>query len=328
MQPSQIREALERMLESRELDELAIKLQRLGRLGVYAPVHGQEASVLGSAMALDPGIDWIVPASREQPALLHHGLPLDNLLSTYMGRLDHAAIPADVNLLPRQQAIAAQLPHATGLAWALHLKAVPGVVMVYCGDGASSEGDFHEALNLAGVLNVPLVVIVMNNGYAISTPVARQTAAPSLAARGPGYGIPGVSVDGNDLFAVFDATSSAVDRARSGGGPTLIECKTYRLGFHNTSDNPNAYRPDHEVEKAMQVEPIGRVARYCIHAGLLSEPEIDELKETVRKRIIDAVRRVTALSRPGPGAVFDYVYESLSPTLEQQRSEALRNGEQ
>ncbi|MGU3498696.1 thiamine pyrophosphate-dependent enzyme [Mycobacterium sp. C31M] len=328
MSPSQVREALERMLESRELDELAIKLQRLGRLGVYGPVHGQEASALGSAMTLDPAIDWIVPASREQPALLHHGLPLDNLLSSYMGRLDHAAIPPGVNLLPRQQAIGAQLPHAAGLAWALKLKNEPGVVMVYCGDGATSEGDFHEALNLAGVQHVPLVVVVINNGYAISTPVASQTAAPTLAARGAGYGMPGVTVDGNDLFAVFDATRTAVDRARAGTGPTLIECRTYRLGFHNTSDNPKAYRCDREVEDALQLEPIGRVVRYCLRAGLVAEQELTELKETVRKRVVDAVHRVTALPRPGPAAIFDHVYETLSPTLEQQRLEAIRNGEQ
>ena len=183
MSDALIREALRLMLQSRALDDLAIKLQRLKRIGLYAPVLGQEAAVIGSAMALDPTRDWLVPASREQPAMIRHGLPLENMFASYMGRLDHAAIPPGVKLLPRQQAIGAQLPHAAGLAWALQLQRIHAVAMVYCGDGASSEGDFHEALNLAGVMGAPLVVVIINNQYAISTPFQKQTAA--VESRGP-----------------------------------------------------------------------------------------------------------------------------------------------
>jgi pyruvate dehydrogenase E1 component alpha subunit len=153
----------------------------------------------------------------------------------------------------------------------------------------------------------------------------RQTAADSLAARGAGYGIPAVTVDGNDLFAVFDVTRTAVKRARENMGPTLIECKTYRLGFHNTSDNPNAYRSVAEVEHAREFEPVGRLVRYCIRTELISEQELSELQAQVRQRVLDAIRRVSLLQRPGPNAIFDYVYDTLSPRLQQQRIEAIGN---
>lgn len=198
---AQVREALRLMLLSRVVDDLCIKLQRLNRLGVYGPAYGQEATIVGTAMALNPARDWMVPASREQVAWIHHGLPLDGLLAMYMGRLDRSAIPPGVRMLPRQQAIGSQLPHAAGLAWAMKIKCQRVAVMTYCGEGASSEGDFHEACNLVGVMKAPLVVVVINNQYAISTS-ARQQTAGSLAARAAGYGFPGMAVDGNDLFAV------------------------------------------------------------------------------------------------------------------------------
>ncbi len=226
MTSKQVLDSLHLMLLSRAIDDRVIKLQRMGRVGVYGPVHGQEAAVIGSAMALDPGRDWIVPASREHPAMLRHGLPLQNMFATYMGNFDAAAVRDGVRLLPRQQSIGSQLPHAAGLAWALKLRGIGGVVAVYFGEGASSEGDFHEASNLAGVMRVPLVMLLINNHYAISTPVHRQTAAPQLAARAEGYGFPGFVVDGNDLFAVYATTVEAVNRALSGSGPTLIECRT------------------------------------------------------------------------------------------------------
>ena len=176
MKPAQVVEALRLMMLSRALDDLCTKLQRMQRIGLYAPVHGQEAAVVGTALALDPRRDWMVPASREQPAMLQHGLPLEKLFASYMGRLDAAAIPEEVKLLPRQQSIGTQLPHAAGLAWAVNLRREQAAVMVYCGDGASSEGDFHEACNLAGVMKLPLIIVLINNSYAISTPIRLQTA--------------------------------------------------------------------------------------------------------------------------------------------------------
>jgi len=316
-------DALRLMLLSRAVDDRLIKLQRMGRVGVYGPVHGQEAAVIGSAMALDPQRDWIVPASREHPAMLRHGLPLKNMFATYMGNFDAAAVPDGVRLLPRQQSIGAQLPHAVGLAWALKLRRAGGVVAVYFGEGASSEGDFHEASNLAGVMRVPLVMLLINNHYAISTPVHRQTAAAELAARAEGYGFPGFVVDGNDLLAVYATTVDAVNRAIAGDGPTLIECRTYRMGFHNTSDNPKEYRDTAEVDEAEQRDPIERVRRFAIREGVWSaDQEAAALKE-IRSAIETAQRQVEELPRPGAAAIFEHVYETLPPRLQQQRAEAL-----
>ncbi|MHB8689470.1 MAG: thiamine pyrophosphate-dependent enzyme [Candidatus Dormibacteraceae bacterium] len=323
MSAEQVVAALRLMLLSRAVDDRLIKLQRMGRVGVYGPVHGQEAAVIGSAMALDPSRDWIVPASREHPAMLRHGLPLMNMFATYMGNFDAAAVPDGVRLLPRQQSIGAQLPHAAGLAWALKLRKTGGVVAVYFGEGASSEGDFHEASNLAGVMRVPLVMLLINNHYAISTPVHRQTAASQLAARAEGYGFPGFVVDGNDLLAVYATTVDAVKRALAGEGPTLIECRTYRMGFHNTSDNPKEYRDRAEVDEAEQRDPIERVRRFAAREGIWSKAQEAAALDEIRSEIETAQRQVEELPRPGAGAIFEHVYETLSPRLQQQRAEAL-----
>ena len=323
MTSDQVLDSLRLMLLSRAIDDRLIKLQRMGRLGVYGPVHGQEAAVIGSAMALDPDRDWIVPASREHPAMLRHGLPLKNMFATYMGNFDAAAVPDGVRLLPRQQSIGSQLPHAAGLAWALKLRRIRGVVAVYFGEGASSEGDFHEASNLAGVMRVPLVMLLINNHYAISTPVHRQTAAPQLAARAEGYGFPGFVVDGNDLFAVYATTIDAVNRALSGDGPTLIECRTYRMGFHNTSDNPKEYRDQAELDDAEQRDPIERVRRFATREGIWTAAQETAALEEIRSAIEIAQREVEELPRPGAAAIFEHVYETLSPRLLQQRAEAL-----
>ena len=320
---AQIEEAMHLMLLSRAIDERVIKLHRLSRAGTYGPVHGQEAAVVGSAMALDPARDWIVPASREQPAMIRHGLTLDRLLAGYMGKINFSRIPDEVKMLPRNQSIAAQLPHAVGLAWALKLRRVGGVVLVYFGDGASSEGDFHEAANLAGVQRVPLVFLLINNRYAISTPLNKQTAASSLAVRAEGYGFPGIAVDGNDLFAVYSATVDAVARALKGDGPTLIEARTYRMGFHNTSDNPKEYRDDAEVTAAAELDPIARLRRYAVHTGLWSESIETQVAAAIQAELDDAYDVATALPRPGPEEVFDHVYEALPPRIAEQRSRTL-----
>jgi len=319
MKAEQIIEALRLMLLSRAIDELAIKLQRLGQVGVYSPVHGQEAAVIGSAMALDPSRDWMVPASREQPAMLHHGLPLEKLLAIYMGRIEDGRIPEGVNLLPRQQSIAAQLPHAVGLAWALKLRRQPGVALVYFGDGASSEGDFHEAANLAGVQRVPLVFLLLNNQWAISTPVSKQTAASDLSVRAAGYGFAGMAVDGDDLFTVFAATREAVERARAGGGPTLIEARTYRIGFHNTSDNPREYRDDGEVAAAAAHDPLERIRRYATSAGLWSHEKEAAVKAEIDAELDAAYQKVASLPRPGAAAIFEHVYATLPERVRRQR---------
>lgn len=323
LDPDRVREALRLMLLSRAMDDLCTKLQRMGRIGLYGPVHGQEAAAVGSALALDPARDWMVPASREQPAMLHHGWPLARMFASFMGRLEHATIPDGVKLLPRQQSIGAQMPHAAGLAWSQKLRGERAVTMVYCGDGASSEGDFHEGCNLAGVTGAPLIIVLINNGYAISTPFARQTAAGSLAVRALGYGFPGVSVDGNDVFAVHAAAERAVARALDGGGPTLIECRTYRVGFHNTTDNPDEYRSREEVADAVRRDPIARLRRYVVAAGIMTETGVEAMSGEVEQLLLRTHREVAALPRPAVRAIFDNVYEELPDRVRRQRDEIL-----
>jgi pyruvate dehydrogenase E1 component alpha subunit len=303
-----VREALRLMLLSRALDERCITLHRQGRLGLYAPVLGQEAAVVGSHLAIDPAVDWLVPASREQPAMLRHGWPLDRLLASLLGRIEAARIPDDVQMLPRQQSIATQLPHAVGIAWASSIRGLDGVTLAYCGDGATSEGDFHEACNLAGVMEVPLVLVVINNQYAISTPFSRQTRAGRLADRARGYGFPGVAVDGNDLFAVHEVTRQAVERARAGLGPTMIEAVTYRVSFHNTSDNPSLYRDPGEVADASELDPVARLAAYAVAGGLLDRDAIDAQATQVRAEVDAALELALSYPAPGPEELFRHVF--------------------
>lgn len=315
------REALRLMMLSRALDERAIKMNRLGQLGVYGPVLGQEASVVGSHFAIDPAVDWLVPAYREQPAMLRQGYPLANLLAAYMGRLSAVRVPDGVRMLPRQQSVGTQLPHAAGLAWGQKVLGTGAVVLTYVGEGASSEGDFHEACNLAGVTGAPLVVVVQNNGWAISTPSSRQTAAESIAARAAGYGIAGAVVDGNDLFAVYAATAEAVGRARGGGGATLIESRTFRLGFHNTTDNPGRYR-DREVEAAArELDPVRRVQTYLAARGAFDEATRTAWEAEVAAEVDAAVGQVDAFPRPGVEDVFEHAYADLPPRVRRQRDE-------
>ena len=303
-----LREGLRWMLLSRALDERCVNLHRQGRLGLYAPVLGQEAAVVGSHLPLDPAVDWLVPASREQPAMLRHGWPLDRLLASFLGRTEAARIPDDVRMLPRQQAIAAQLPHALGIAWATAIRGEPGVTLVYCGDGATSEGDFHEACNVAGVMGVPLVVVVINNQYAISTPMARQTAAARLADRARGYGFPGVAVDGNDLLAVYEVTRQAVERARAGRGPTLVEAVTYRMSFHNTSDNPSLYRDQEEVARSGERDPVARLAAYAARMGLMDTDAIEADAATARAHVDAALELALSYPPPEPDQVHRHVF--------------------
>jgi pyruvate dehydrogenase E1 component alpha subunit len=317
-------EALRWMLLSRLYDERATALQRQGRLGVYSPVLGQEASVVGSCMTLDPSQDWLVPQYRELVAYVHHGHPLERITANYFGKVLSGRIPDGVKLLPNQVALAAQLQHATGLAWGLKLQKKEGIVMTYIGEGGSSEGDFHEALNLAGVTGAPVVFFLQNNQWAISTPRRLQSAATSLALRAQGYGFEGVQVDGNDVMAVYQVTKEAVDKARQGGGPTLIESHTYRMSFHNTTDNPERYRDPKEYEEAKTRDPIQRVTAYLAKLGLWDEARESAMRASVEQQIDEAVAAATAFPAPEPGQVFENVYATLTPRLAAQRAELVK----
>ncbi len=321
MRDDQVVEALRWMLLSRAFDARATALQRQGRLGTYSPVKGQEASVVGTAMALDPSRDWVVPSYRELPALARQGYPLDRMFASYMGKVRYARIPDDVRVLPNQVALATQLPHAVGLAWGLKLQHLDSVVMPYFGDGASSEGDFHEALNLAGVTRAPVVFVLQNNQWAISTSRAVQSAVEFFSVRAAGYGFPGLTVDGNDLLAVYAAARDAVARARAGEGPTLIETITYRLSFHNTTDNPREYLPDGWLEEAEKKDPILRLERWLSSRGLWDEGARAAMEGEIAEQMDAALAAAAAAPAVRPADVFADVYADPPERLLRQRRE-------
>ncbi len=318
---AQLVEAYRWMLLSRMLDERAVSLQRQGRLGTFSAVYGQEASVVGSSLTLDPARDWIVPQYREAPALLRHGYPLRSLLLYYIGHPRGALVPEPVRVLPIQISLAAQIPHAVGLALGLKLQRLDGVVMTYFGDGASSEGDFHEACNLAGITRAPVVLVLQNNGYAISTPRSRQTAADTFAARAEGYGFPGVVVDGNDLLAVHQVCRQAVERARSGAGPTLIESQTYRLYPHNTADDSTRYVPAAELAERRQADPLPRFHRYLAGRGLITDEQVERMREEIAAELTAAVSAAEAEPRPTEADLLRQVYRQPGPQLPRRRRE-------
>jgi pyruvate dehydrogenase E1 component alpha subunit len=319
----QLQEALRYMILSRILDERAISFQRQGRAGTHAPAVGQEAAVVGSALAVDPARDWIVPQYRENAAYIRHGVPIESFWLARMGWGQAGTVPEEVRVLPAQIAIAAQLPHAVGLAWGLRLRGEDSVVLAYVGDGGTSEGDFHEAANLAGVQNAPIVFVCQNNRWAISTPVRKQTATSSIASRAIGYGFPGMRVNGNDILAVYEATVTAVDRARRREGPTLIEAVTYRLGMHNTSDDPGRYMGSDELAAWGQRDPIERLRKVMRSKGLWDESAEKEMTSEAEHRIDAAWTKAgeIAAAIDPVDVVFGNVYADSGPRLRSQESE-------
>ena len=316
-------EGLRWMLLSRAFDTKATALQRQGRFGVFSPVIGQEASVVGSAMAFEPRTDWLVPQYRELPAYLMWGFPLVKHILNLSGNPVAGRIPDDLKMLPTQVSLAAQLPHAVGLAWGLQIQGKEGVVVTYFGEGSSSEGDFHESCNLAGVTGAPIVFFLQNNQWAISTPRSFQSAARYFADRAAGYGFPGRVVDGNDLLAVYEVTKEAVDRARRGEGPTLIESITYRMSFHNTTDNPSRYQDPKDLEEARGRDPIERVETYLRERGMWSEEKEKEYRAAAAQEIEDALVEAQKAPRPEPSQIFENVFAELTPRQAAQRRELL-----
>jgi pyruvate dehydrogenase E1 component alpha subunit len=300
-------------LLARRFDERMLRLQRQGRIGTFGPIRGHEAAVLGSIYALRE-TDWLVPYYREWPAYMWRGWPLENLILYYAGYAEGMRVPDGIRDLPLCIPIASQIPHAVGVAYAARYKGEDSVTLVYFGDGASSHGDCQEAMNFAGVFQVPLIFLCLNNQWAISLPRAKQTHAKTIAHKAIAYGFPGVQVDGNDLLAVYVATREAVERARRGGGPTLIEAVTYRLSLHTTADDPTKYRGDDEVKAWEAKEPLPRFRRYLETKGLLTEASHAALEAEVDVQIREAVERAEARMQADPLDAFDHVY--AEPTAE------------
>src|SRR5437762_98141 len=288
--PGDLKALYRAMVLGRRLDERMVRLQRQGRIGTFAPIKGQEASQMGSVFALRP-TDWMVPSFRETAAMIWRGWPIEKILLFFAGYVEGGQPAPDQHDLPITIPVGTQLPHAVGLAYAAQYRGDDAVVMAYFGDGATSEGDFHEALNFAGVWHVPIVFVCQNNQWAISVPLKKQTHSRTIAEKALAYGFPGLQVDGNDVLAVYAATKEAVDRAREGNGPTLIECVTYRLGVHTTADDPTKYRSEEEVREWERKDPLTRFTAYLEKKNLLEEG----LEATVDEEIASAVRRFEAV---------------------------------
>src|SRR5881275_1409547 len=295
------------MVLLRTYDERSLVYHRQGRIGTYAIFWNHEAMQAGSAHALSDD-DWIFPSYRESAIGLLRGMPASTVLSWWRGHPTGWWNPADYNVASICVPIATHVPHAAGLAWGKKLRGESACAIVYFGDGATSEGSFHEGANLAAVMCAPLVLFCNNNQWAISTPLEAQTAAETLADKAIGYGIPGVRVDGGDVLAVFEATRDAVARARAGDGPTFIEAVSYRTAPHATADDPRAYIDLERVEEEKRNECLGRYEAYLRRAGVLS----DELAESTRAEAAEALRSGIAAAEEEPpsdvGLVFEHAY--------------------
>jgi len=308
----------ELMLLSRSFDERAVALQREGRLGTYPPIHGQEAAQVGSAFALAGG-DWVFPSFREMGAHLTLGYPIPQLLQYWTGDERAQKVPPHLNIFPFCVAVGSQIPHAVGAALAARYRRDQVAVVTYFGDGATSKGDFHEAMNMAGVYTLPMLFICQNNQWAISVPLKGQTASATLAQKAIAYGFQGVQVDGNDVFAVYSATRQALDKARSGAGPTFIECLTYRIADHTTADDAGRYRSEQEVELWRDRDPILRLERFLAARAGWNLEKGKEAKARANGIIDAAVREMESIAPPAATELFDDTQATLNPRQAEQR---------
>ena len=308
------------MLLARKFDERLLNLQRQGRIGTFAPIEGQEAAQLGTIAHLR-STDWMVPAFRETAAELWRGRSLESIIIYYNGFNEGVAIPEDRNDFPISVPVGSQMIHAVGLGWAAKYRQTDDIAMTFFGDGATSQGDFHEALNFAAVFQAPVIFVCQNNQWAISIPVSQQTRSQTLAQKALAYGMPGIQVDGNDILAVYAAAQEAVQRARSGDGPTLIECVTYRLMMHTTADDPKRYRADEEVERWKRRDPLPRFEKYLADKKLLSDEQRSQVESDVLEEIQAAIDRAEKQMEAmgDPIDMFNYNYAEMTPDLKVQK---------
>jgi len=309
---SRILAMYESMLLARTFDERALALQREGRMGTYPQLLGQEATQVGSAFALDP-CDWVFPSFRETGVHLTLGYPIVQLFQYWSGDERGLITPDHLNIFPVCVSVGSHIPHAVGAAMAARYRRDPAVMVAYFGDGATSKGDFHEGFNMAGVFRLPVVFICQNNQWAISVPLSGQTAADTLAQKAVAYGFEGVQVDGNDVFAVYRATLDALEKARSGGGPTFIECLTYRMANHTTSDDAARYRSSEEVESWRLRDPLLRLERFLANKGLWSEDVGIEMKTRITATVDAAVEAMEALPPAVAADLFNHTLAHLTP---------------
>ncbi|WP_010097782.1 pyruvate dehydrogenase (acetyl-transferring) E1 component subunit alpha [Ornithinibacillus scapharcae] len=309
------------MYRIRTFDKKAKSLQRQGRIGTYPPFEGQEASQVGSALALREN-DWLFPTYRDHGAMLTFGSNMTRTFLYWNGRLEGCVPPEGKNIFPAAVPIATQLLHAVGASWAEKRKGTDNIAIAYFGDGATSEGDFHEGLNFASVFQTPTIFFNQNNGYAISVPFERQMNSRTIAQKGVAYDIPSVRVDGNDFFAVYFEMQEAIKRARSGNGPTLIEAVTWRTGAHTTADDPTKYRPEGLGQDV--VDPIVRLERFMKNQGYYEDEFIATTQSKVEEEIEAAVKEMEAYPKANVEDLFDHVYANPPEQLMEQKNSYLQ----
>lgn len=309
----------ESMVFIRAIDEKALNLQRTGRMGTYASIQGQEAIQVGAAAALQPS-DWFFPAFRATGLSVLRGTNIKTIYQYWSGDERGSVVPEGINDFPISIPVGTHIPHAVGAAWAAKYKKDPIAIMTTFGDGATSKGDFHEGLNFAGVFKLPVVFVCQNNQWAISMPVSRQTAAESIAQKAIAYGFEGIQVDGNDVLGVYVTVKEALEKARRGDGPSLIECLTYRLNDHTTADDASRYRKEEEVISWRKKDPLLRLKTHIEQHFSWSQADETTLKEEVDRRIADAVKAFEATEPLSPLEMFDTLFETLSPELLRQRA--------
>jgi 2-oxoisovalerate dehydrogenase E1 component alpha subunit len=313
-----LRDAYRRMVLGRRFDTQATALTRQGRLAVYPSSRGQEACQVGGVLALRAD-DWLFPTYRDSVALVARGVDPVEVLTLLRGDWHCGYDPAALRVAPQCTPLATQAPHAVGMADALRRRGTDGVVLAFTGDGGTSEGDFHEALNFAAVLRAPVVFLVQNNGYAISVPLARQSAAPALAYKGIGYGMRSEQVDGNDVVAVLAVLASAVEHARAGRGPVLVEAHTYRMEAHTNADDATRYRDDDEVRAWAAADPLARLEAHLTGRGLLTAADVESARAEAEDFAAALRERMNADAEADPLELFDHVFAEPTPQLREQR---------
>jgi pyruvate dehydrogenase E1 component alpha subunit/2-oxoisovalerate dehydrogenase E1 component alpha subunit len=318
--------AYREMRRVRLLDARMILLQRQGRVGFYGAAHGQEAVPIATGLTVSPA-DWVFPALREQAVMLVRGFPMRAFVAQLFANsgdvLKGRQMPAHqsgraVNQVSWSSCIAPQLPQAVGAAWAMRAKKSGGVAVAFCGDGATSQADFHAAMNFAGVWRAPCVIVCQNNHWSISVPTSKQTASRTIAVKARAYGMPGVRVDGNDLLAVAKVMIEALDRARSGAGPTFVEAVTYRMGAHSTSDDPTKYRSQAEVDEWARKDPLDRLRKHLVHLDLVTGESDAALEREISAEIAAAIEEVESLPPPARTSLVEDVYAELPWNLREQ----------
>ncbi|MDF2922066.1 MAG: pyruvate dehydrogenase [Paenibacillaceae bacterium] len=315
----QLQEIMRRMVFTRTWDQRAVALNRQGRLGFYAPVSGQEASIVGTGFPLVKE-DYVCPGYRDMPQLYWHGLPMVQTFLYSRGHQQGGRIPEGVNVLLPQIIIGAQIVQAAGVAMGFKKRGKANVAMAYTGDGGSSQGDFYEGMNFAGVFGLPVVFVVQNNQYAISTPRSKQSAAETIAQKAVAAGIKGLLVDGMDVLAVYKAAAEAVDRARKGEGPTLIETVTYRFGPHSMSgDDPTKYRTKDEQGDWQVKDPLVLFRRFLEKQGLWSEEQENQVVEDAKAQVAAAIKQAEETEKMTVPGLIDSMFETTPSYLEEQK---------